>query len=114
MTIRITTKANTDASVKETQPPSYIVIDMESVATDDRIPSKSSKASDSLISSGNRRQQVLTNLQSMLRDQASNDQPDQLPILTKDKFVQLFLKDVSLSMTLSMICLVFHHTGLSS
>lgn len=95
--------SNTDTIGKIYEQSLDVVIEMESVATNDELPSKSSKVSDSLISSDTRRQQFLTNLQSMLRQQASNDQQNQLPMLTKDKFVELFLKEVSLPIAVDLM-----------
>jgi len=97
MTIRITSTANIATAEKSLELYSTdTVIEMESVATDDEIPLNSLQTSNSLLSSDNRRQKVLTKLNSTLTQQAANDQPDQLPILTKETFIHLFSHEVSL------------------
>ena len=99
MTIRIrpTSTANIATAEKSSELSTDTVIEMESVATDDEIPLKSPQTSNSLLSLDNRRQQVLTKLHSTLTQQAANDQPDQLPILTKETFIHLFSNEVSLA-----------------
>lgn len=69
-----------------------IVLEMDSVIAMNR--SSVTSKTNYLLSSDNRRQRVLTKLQSLLKQQASNDQE---PIITKDKFIQLFSNNVSLS-----------------
>ena len=69
-----------------------IVLEMDSVIAMNR--SSVTSKTNYLLSLDNRRQRVLTKLQSLLKQQASNDQE---PIITKDKFIQLFSNNVSLS-----------------
>ena len=69
-----------------------IVLEMDSVIAMNR--SSVTSKTNYLLSLDNRRQRVLTKLQSLLKHQASNDQE---PIITKDKFIQLFSNNASLS-----------------
>ena len=69
-----------------------IVLEMDSVIAMNR--SSVTSKTNYLLSLDNRRQRVLTKLQSLLKQQASNDQE---PIITKDKFIQLFSNNASLS-----------------
>ena len=71
-----------------------VVLDLELITPTENVHSTKPYH---LLSPDNRRQQLLSNLQSILCERSSHDQPES--ILTKEKFINLFQSNVSCTHT---------------
>jgi hypothetical protein len=94
----------------ETKSNDIVALDMDLISSLDNVFSTPSKTN-YLLSPDNRRKQLLSKLQLMLCERSSKDQPE--PILTKEKFIQLFQSNACYTIffqLLILLCVLPHLT----